>query len=54
MGLTKGWYDDSDDPVATAEEIAGHLDDITTQEGFTTPMTIREETVGLMKTVGIL
>ena len=42
MGLTKGWYDDSDDPVATAEEITGHLDDITTQEGFTTPMTIRK------------
>jgi NAD(P)-dependent dehydrogenase (short-subunit alcohol dehydrogenase family) len=54
MGLTKGWYADPDDRLATAEDIADHLGDITTQEGFTTPMTIRDETVGLMKTVGIL
>jgi NAD(P)-dependent dehydrogenase (short-subunit alcohol dehydrogenase family) len=54
MGLTRGWYADTDGPVATAEDISEHLDEITAQEGFTTPTTIRDETVGLMRTVGIL
>jgi NAD(P)-dependent dehydrogenase (short-subunit alcohol dehydrogenase family) len=54
VGLAEGWLADPAGPLATAEDIASHLDDITAQDGFTTPMTIRDETVGLMTRLGII
>jgi hypothetical protein len=39
--------------VATPEGIENHLDEITATEGYTIPMAIKDETVGLMKRVGI-
>jgi NAD(P)-dependent dehydrogenase (short-subunit alcohol dehydrogenase family) len=54
LNLTHGWYVGDRDENASAEEIAEHLDDITAQNGSTTPLSLRDETVGLMKRIGIL
>jgi len=53
VGLTEGWLADPE-TVATPEDIEKHLDEITATEGYTIPMALKDETVGLMKRVGIL
>jgi NAD(P)-dependent dehydrogenase (short-subunit alcohol dehydrogenase family) len=52
-GLTEGWYDERPE-ASTAEDIRDHLPAIDAQDGYTTPMAIRDETVGLMRRIGVL
>jgi NAD(P)-dependent dehydrogenase (short-subunit alcohol dehydrogenase family) len=54
MGLTPGWFADRDGPVPTVEDIASHLDEITSTDGFWIPMSMADEAVDLMRRLGIL
>jgi NAD(P)-dependent dehydrogenase (short-subunit alcohol dehydrogenase family) len=54
MALTEGWLADLGGEVASLEDVAEHISEIASQDMFTTPTGVRDESVGLMKRVGIL
>jgi hypothetical protein len=53
VGLTEGWYDERSE-ASTAEDVRDHLAEIDDEAGYTTPTAIRDETVGLMRRLGLL
>jgi hypothetical protein len=52
VGLTEGWYEERSEASA-AEDIRDHLAQIDDEAGYTTPTAIRDETVGLMRCLGL-
>jgi len=52
VGETRGWCKDEDAPVATAGEIADHLDDVRDQAEYTVPSTIFDEVRWIAETLG--
>jgi NAD(P)-dependent dehydrogenase (short-subunit alcohol dehydrogenase family) len=54
MGLGPGWLADRDGPVPTVEDIAEHLGEITSPEGYSIPGSMAEEVFDLMRRLGIL
>ena len=53
LGLSQGWMADLEAPV-TAEDVAAHLDEITSTDRFSVPGSVTDEMLGLMERYGLL
>ena|ERR1700674_1016577 len=53
MALSHGWLAGPDRPVATAEEIAEHYEEIGATDRFSVPMSSLDEIIGLLDRLGL-
>jgi NAD(P)-dependent dehydrogenase (short-subunit alcohol dehydrogenase family) len=53
MGLTEGWLADPSAPPATADDIAAHLEEITSADGAWVPASMGDEMFSLLPRLGI-
>jgi NAD(P)-dependent dehydrogenase (short-subunit alcohol dehydrogenase family) len=53
VGLGEGWRADRDETI-TAEDIAAHLDEISSTDGFTIPKSSTDEIIGLLQRLSII
>jgi hypothetical protein len=54
MGLVDGWLSDPTSAPATADDVASHIEQITSTDGFSVPGSMQDETIALMRRLGIL